>query len=44
MTNALRQEAFDTFIAAREAATQVTRTDTTAMDPAVINQTNLLEN
>lgn len=44
LTNALRQEAFDAYIAAREAATDVTRTDTTAMDPAVINQTDLLEN
>ncbi|MBQ0752479.1 MAG: peptidylprolyl isomerase [Roseovarius sp.] len=44
LTNTLRQEAFDAYIAAREAATDVTRTDTTAMDPAVINQTDLLEN
>ena len=44
LTNTLRQEAFDAYIAAREAATDVTRTDTSAMDPAVINQTNLLEN
>lgn len=44
LSNTLRQEAFDAYIAAREAATDVTRTDTSAMDPAVINQTNLLEN
>lgn len=44
LTNTLRQEAFDAYIAAREAATDVARTDTSAMDPAVINQTNLLEN
>ncbi|MGR3548750.1 MAG: peptidylprolyl isomerase [Roseovarius sp.] len=44
LTNTLRQEAFDAYIAAREAATEVTRTDTTAMDPAIINQTDLLEN
>lgn len=44
LTNILRQEDFDAYIAAREAATEVTRTDTTAMDPAIINQTDLLEN
>ncbi|KGM89804.1 Parvulin-like peptidyl-prolyl isomerase [Roseovarius mucosus DSM 17069] len=44
LTNTLRQEAFDAYIAEREAATDVTRTDTSTMDPAVINQTNLLEN
>ncbi|WP_422003396.1 peptidylprolyl isomerase [Roseovarius mucosus] len=44
LTNTLRQEAFDAFIAAREAETEVIRTDTTAMDPVVINQTDLLEN
>jgi peptidyl-prolyl cis-trans isomerase C len=44
LTNSLRQEAFNAYIAAREAATEVARTDTSAMDPAVINQTDLLEN
>ncbi|MFU8777533.1 MAG: peptidylprolyl isomerase [Roseovarius sp.] len=44
LTNSLRQETFDTFIAAREAAAKVIRTDTSALDPAIINQTDLLEN
>lgn len=44
LTDSLRQEAFDAYIAAREAATEVVRADVTAVDPTVINQTDLLEN
>ena len=44
LTDSLRQEAFDAYIAAREAATEVVRADITAVDPTVINQTDLLEN
>ncbi|WP_417726836.1 foldase protein PrsA [Roseovarius sp.] len=40
----LRQRAFDDFIIGLEDATDVTRTDTSTLDPALINQTDLLEN
>jgi peptidyl-prolyl cis-trans isomerase C len=44
LANTLRRDAFNAFMTEREAATEIVRTDSSAMDPAVINQTDLLEN
>lgn len=44
LTNTLRQQAFDTYITELQDAAEVTRTDTSSLDPALINQTDLLEN
>ena len=40
----LRQQAFETYLASLESAAEITRTDSSGFDPALINQTDLLEN
>ncbi len=40
----LRQQAFETYLARLESAAEITRTDSSGFDPALINQTDLLEN
>ena len=43
LADGIRQEAFDDYIAKLEGDTEITRTDTSAYDPALINNTVLLE-
>ncbi|SLN69047.1 putative parvulin-type peptidyl-prolyl cis-trans isomerase precursor [Roseovarius gaetbuli] len=43
LADGIRQEAFDAYVANLEDATEVTRTDISAYDPALINNTTLLE-
>ncbi|SEL35849.1 peptidyl-prolyl cis-trans isomerase C [Roseovarius azorensis] len=40
----LRQQAFEAYLASLESAADITRTDSSGFDPALINQTDLLEN
>ncbi|MDT8326099.1 MAG: peptidylprolyl isomerase [Roseovarius sp.] len=40
----IRQSTFDGYIAKLESGTEISRTDTSAFDPALINNTDLLEN
>lgn len=43
LADGIRQEAFNDYVAKLEGDTEITRTDTSAYDPALINNTTLLE-
>ena len=43
LADEIRQETFNNYVATLESATEVTRTDISAYDPALINNTTLLE-
>lgn len=44
LSGELQRQAFDTYLATLESSATITRADISAIDPAVINQTDLLEN
>lgn len=44
LTAELQRQAFDTYLATLESSATITRADTSTFDPALINQTDLLEN